>query len=406
MVVLYDLHIMRTGRRTPALLAVSLIAAPFLGLPGQAAPAAAAARGPGQSLRAETIGGPQLADRGLVFNGGGGVRNPPKVDAKAYIVADVTTGQVLAARDPHGQYLPASALKVLTAVTLIPRLDAERKVKPSQKACNVTGSAVGLRPNWRYSVSDLFHGLMMSSGNDAAAALSEANGGLQETLDQMNAEARRLQALDTEARTPSGLNEGITVREQHSSAYDLALIAKEGLRNRDFRRYIGATAYKFPAPPTKRQRQSGKKEGGYQIQTHDRLLLQGRWRFPGTIGGKNGWTLAAQATFVGAANRDGHTIVISLMHAQPSFWGDAKDLLTWGFAATGKVKPAGTLVEPKPTTGPRIAADAVAPPSRGASPAAADRGGDLIPLAGGAAGMVLCALVGGVWIARRRRARW
>lgn len=391
---------MRTGRRIPAVLALSLIATPIFLLPAQSAEAAPAPA----EVRRETIGGPRLASRGLVVNAGGGVRKPPKVVAKSWIVADATTGHVLAAKDPHGQYLPASTLKVLTALTLIPRLPADKTVKPSAKACNVEGSAVGLRPNWRYTVSDLFHGLMMSSGNDAAEALAEANGGLKVTLDQMNAEARRLQALDTKARTPSGLNEGITVRDQHSSAYDLALMVKAGLRNPDFRRYIAAKTYKFPAPPTKAQRRSGKKAGGYQIQTHNRLLMPGQWQYRGALGGKNGWTQAAQATFVGAAQRNGHTIIIAMMHAQPSFWGDAAALLDWGFAATGKVQPAGTLVDPKPDPAAAPQGDA---PANGAAPSiAASRAAvDPVELAVGGAAVLLAAALVVVWLVRRRRRR-
>lgn len=175
------------------------------------------------------IGGEALGSRGLVAPTG--VRKPPKSKATAYVVADADTGEVLAAKDPHGRYLPASTLKTLTAVTLIPKLDKNRKVRPSHNACNQEGSAVGLSPKATYKVEDLFRALMMSSGNDAAMALAETNGSLAKTMSDMNAEAKRLQANDTVAKTPSGLDKP----GQSSSAYDLALIARAGLANPDFR---------------------------------------------------------------------------------------------------------------------------------------------------------------------------
>ncbi|PZG02813.1 D-alanyl-D-alanine carboxypeptidase family protein, partial [Nonomuraea aridisoli] len=150
------------------------------------------------------VGGEALGSRGLVTPAG--VKKPPKSKATSYVIADADTGQVLAAKDAHGKYLPASTLKALTALTLIPKLDKNRKVRPSQNACNQEGSAVGLTPKIAYKVDDLFKALMMASGNDAAMALAETNGGLPQTMRDMNAMAKRLQAYDTVAKTPSGLD--------------------------------------------------------------------------------------------------------------------------------------------------------------------------------------------------------
>src|SRR5690606_2603393 len=135
-----------------------------------------------------TVGGELLAGRGLVVPRG--VKPPPKTKAAAFVIADAETGEVLAAKNPHGRYRPASTLKILTAVTLLRAgLDKKMKVKPSVVACNQEGSAVGLKPQRIYTVDDLMRALMMVSGNDAAMALAEANGGLNATLRAMNAEA-------------------------------------------------------------------------------------------------------------------------------------------------------------------------------------------------------------------------
>ena len=298
------------------------------------------------ALSDTTIGGTRLAGHGYIRPKG--APEPPHITADSYVIADLETGHVLAAKDPHGHYRPASTLKTLTAITLIPRLDPHMKVKPSLTAVNASGSAVGLDTKLSYTVNDLFHGLLMQSGNDAAIALAEAGGGMSHTLAAMNAEARRIRALDTVARTPNGLDDDppLTLKQQHSSAYDLALIMKQGLTLHDFRKYVGATLYHWPALPTKEERKKGQKTGGYEIGTHDHLLLGNR--YPGMIGGKNGWTSHALGSFVGAATRNGHTIIISLMHAQSDFWPDARELLNWGFAERAKAEPVGTLVDPVP----------------------------------------------------------
>ena len=315
---------------------------------GDRLPNGPAARRSGTAEPRPVVGGERLASRGLVLPRG--VKPPPKTKAAAFVVADADTGEVLAAKDPHGRYRPASTLKILTAVTLLRAgLDKKMKVKPSVQACNQEGSAVGLKPQRIYTVDDLMRALMMVSGNDAAMALAEANGGLAATLRDMNAEARRLQAYDTVAKTPSGLDRP----GQLTSAYDLALISRAGLANADFRRYVSTRVADFPAPRGKT----------YQIANHNRLLD----RYKGMIGVKNGWTSKAQASFVGAARRDGHTIIVSIMRHKGYFWDEVAALLDWGFANRGKVQPVGTLVDPQepsaaePTLEPRAAAPAASP---------------------------------------------
>ncbi|MFC6080752.1 D-alanyl-D-alanine carboxypeptidase family protein [Sphaerisporangium aureirubrum] len=333
------------------------------------------------------IGGTLLAGRGVVVDPA--AKRLPKTEASAFVVADADTGEVLAAKNPHGRFLPASTLKALTALTLIPKLDKKKMIKPSQDACNVEGSAVGLTPHKIYTVEDLFRALMMVSGNDAAVALAEANGGLAKTLADMNTEAKRLQALDTVAKTPNGLDKP----GQSSSAYDLALIGRAGLADPAFRKYVGTKVANFPAP----------KGDHYQIANHNRLL----GRYPGMIGVKNGWTSKALGSFVGAAKRDGHTIIVTVMRHEGSFWPEVQDLLDWGFAARGKTTPVGTLVGPAPTptptppAAPPKAAPAVSKPADAA-------GGSPVTGPAGVTVLAVAALGGLAWLGygmRRRRAR-
>lgn len=304
-----------------ALAAGLTIAAPI-------ASAAAAVASPGDETNGP-IGGPLLGSDGLVVQALPGAPSlPTDLTMSSWLVADADTGEVLAAKAPHERFLPASTLKTLTAVTLIPRLSPTQTQKASYNDVAVDGSKVGLVTGYPYTVDTLFTAMLVVSGNDAADALAEAAGGIPATVRLMNAEAQHLQALDTVARTPSGLD----APGETSSAYDLALIAREGLSMPQFRHYISVVRATVPAP--RRQH--------FEIYTHNRLLTTYR----GDIGVKNGYTVAAGGTYVGAATRGGHTIIVTLMHANPDFWGQARQLLDWGFAAEGKVVPVGTLVAP------------------------------------------------------------
>jgi D-alanyl-D-alanine carboxypeptidase (penicillin-binding protein 5/6) len=110
------------------------------------------------------------------------------------------------------------------------------------------------------------------------------------------------------------------------------LIFRAGLTVPQFVYYLGLKTAQFPAP----------KGQSFQIQTHDRLLTS----YAGMLGGKNGYTVAANASYVGAAKRDGHTIIVSVMRDQANFWPEVQALLNWGFAADGHVTPVGELVKP------------------------------------------------------------
>ena len=307
------------------------------------------------------VGGPLLGSGGVVVQRlPGAPALPGGLDMGSWLVADADTGEVLAAKAPHERFLPASTLKTLTAVTLIPRLSPTQVQKASYDDVAVDGSKVGLVNGYGYTVDMLFTAMLVVSGNDAAGALAEAAGGIPRTVELMNAEAKHLQADDTVARTPSGLD----APGETSSAYDLALIAREGLSMPAFRHYVTVVRATVPAP----------RRAHFEIYTHNRLLTSYR----GDIGIKNGYTVKAGGTYIGAATRGGHTIIVTLMHANPNFWGQARQLLDWGFAAEGKVVPVGTLVAPvdpnaKPVVEtvqakPVVAADRPAPTSSGVAP--------------------------------------
>ena len=323
-------------RRSPALVAV-LAAAPLL----LAAPSASA----------EPIGGPLLTGSDVIVDPGPTADPLPDVPVSAWVLADLDSGAILAAKAPHAQRPPASVLKTLTAVTLAERLDPDLVYTTTYDDVAVEGSRVGLVENATYTVRELFLCLMMQSGNDCASALAQANGGVELTVAQMNEEAQRLQAYDTVAMNPSGL----PADGQVSSAYDLALFAREGLARPDFFEYVNTRVIEdFPGYMPE---EPGDPRPTMPIATQNPLFIQG---YEGAIGVKTGWTTEAGRTFVGAAERGGTSLVVTLLNIDGEIYPSASALLDWGFANIDAVTPVGYLVDPV-TAAPAGSAEATAP---------------------------------------------
>ncbi|MET9499972.1 serine hydrolase [Streptomyces sp. NPDC006552] len=253
----------------------------------------------------------------------------PSLSALSWEVMDARTGDVLAAKAPHRRLPPASTLKTLFALALLPKLrqDTVHRATHADLAQVAAGSSlVGVDEGGRYTVADLWRGVFLSSGNDAVHTLARMNGGLPRTLAQMQATADRIGARDTQVRSPDGFD----TPGQFSSAHDLALIAREGFKNPDFRRYMGTKWARFPAA-------GGPKAFG--IQNTNRLLVgsHGVRPYPGLVGVKNGYTSQAGTTLVTAATREGRTILVTVMHPQQesfnAVYEESRALLDWGFTA-------------------------------------------------------------------------
>jgi len=283
---------------------------------------------------AQSVGGPGLAPMDTVLvDAPAGVPAPPAVADVAWLVADADTGEILAARNPHAPLLPASTLKALTAIHLLPRLDPATVLTATATESDAHGTRVGMVPGQTYTAGQLFEALVMSSANDAAYGLSTLNGGIPRTVTELNALADELGAHDTVVVDPSGLD----APGQQSSAYDLALIGRAAIANPDYVRLATTKTSTFPA----RADRASRTRPTYAIGNHNRLL----WNYPGTLGVKNGWTRAAHRTFIGAARRDGRTYIVTEMYGTGSSWRPAASLLDWAFAHGDEVRPVGRLVE-------------------------------------------------------------
>lgn len=283
------------------------------------------------SAEAETvIGGGRLGESGVIVNSveGDGVSAPPGTSALSYLIADFESGEVLAAKSPHKKLPPASTLKTLTALTLLSRINMEKRYTASWREPSTIGNKVGMWKNRKYKVEDIWYGLMLGSGNDAGVALATMSGGIKKTSKMMLEKARSIQAYDTIPKSPHGLD----TPGQVSSAYDLALIARAAMKNETFRKIVATKSFVFP--------NSGPRNIDRKILNLNKLIFT----YPGVIGVKTGYTTKGRNTYIGIAERDGRTVIITFMHLRYGRDALAKKLFDWGFEAIGKVEPVGELV--------------------------------------------------------------
>lgn len=321
-----------------------------------------------------------------------GFEVPEELVASAWLVADIDTGEIVAQKDPHGRYRPASIIKALLALVAIEELDLQKKVTVSHESAAQEGSAVGLGEGGEYTVEQLLQGLLLASGNDAAHALAQELGGDAATLDKINTYAAELGTTDTRAATYSGLD----APGMSSSAFDLGLIYRAAFENPVFARMVNTEFVDFPGFDD---------HEGYQVWNDNGLFMND----PDGIGGKTGFTDDANHTFVGALDRDGRRLMAVLLDTtidggRP--WAQSQKLLHSAYelpesATVGALTPvaAATTVTPTPEPQPDDAPVAVEKTS-------SENDGGIPALSIGIAvvvAVVAAAVIGAVLVTRRRR---
>lgn len=288
---------------------------------------------------ASPVGGDALSGCGIV-TAPGTAPVPDDVSAEAWVIADLDSGDIIAARDPHGRHRPASIIKVLVATQALRELPINKQVIGTNDDAAAEGTRVGVDAGGKYTVNDLLHGLLMHSGNDAAHALAVQLGGMDAALTKINDLAGKLGGHDTRAATPSGLDgPGMS-----TSAYDLGLFYRYAWQNPTFRDIVATKDYDFPGHPG---HDGGPDSPGYQLENDNQLL----YNYPGALGGKTGYTDDAGQTFVGGAERDGRRLVVIMLHGTRlpiAPWEQAAHLLDYGFGTPPGTK-VGTLIEPDPS---------------------------------------------------------
>ncbi|HKI40068.1 MAG: D-alanyl-D-alanine carboxypeptidase [Mycobacterium sp.] len=314
------------------------------------------------------VGGEALAGCGLVTAPG----TPPvpnDVSADAWLVADLDSGAVIAAKDPHGRHRPASIIKVLVAMATMNTLPLNKSVPGTAEDAAAEGTKVGVEEGGVFTVNQLLHGLLMHSGNDAAHALAMQLGGMQTALEKINVLAAKLGGRDTRVATPSGLDgPGMS-----TSAYDIGLFYRYAWQNPTFADIVATRTFEFPGHGD---------HPGYELENDNKLLFN----YPGALGGKTGYTDDAGQTFVGAANRNGRRLTAVLLHGtrQPiAPWEQAAHLLDYGFS-TPQGTRVGTLIEPDPALAP-AKRDGADRPGSGAQAAGLMPSADALPVRVGVA---------------------
>lgn len=246
---------------------------------------------------------------------------PPRITATAAAVVDVETGQILYEKQIHLCRPPASLTKVLTAIIAIEEGNLKEKVKVSRRAAYQEGSSIYLEEGEELSLEELLYGVMLASGNDAAVAVAEhISGSVEEFARLMNKKAKEMGAKNSNFVNPSGLPHP----DHYSTAYDLAMIMRQAMKNEVFAR-ITATKYKTIS--------WADNDWGRGLRNHNKLL----WSYPDITGGKTGYTRAAGRCLITSAKRNGREVIAVVLNS-PNDWLEVRTLLDYGLDNFKRVK--------------------------------------------------------------------
>jgi serine-type D-Ala-D-Ala carboxypeptidase (penicillin-binding protein 5/6) len=241
--------------------------------------------------------------------------------ARAAVLMDAATGKILYQKEPELRLPPASTTKVVTAILTLESGRSFKETLPvSKEATRVPASKLYLRPGQSVSIEELLYGILLASANDASMVLAEGiAGSVERFAELMTKKAHDIGATNSHFTNPHGL----TAADHYSSAKDLALIFRYAMKNPTFREIVQT---KFSSVSTTAVVRKKVVPRRISVRNHNRLL----WNFDGALGGKTGYTHAAQKCFVGAVQRNGVTLIVSILGARDQ-WGDTKRLLEYGF---------------------------------------------------------------------------
>lgn len=231
------------------------------------------------------------------------------MSAASAILVDADSGRVLYEKDAHTRRLIASITKLMTALVAVDSmmdLKTPITVTPDYQA---EGSSMYLKPGETVTLEDLLYGLLLSSGNDAALAIADSCGGKVETfVEWMNLRAQDLGMTDTHFANPNGLDD----EDHYSTAYDMALLAREVLKSGTLRQIVAARSAHV---------------AGRDLTNHNKLL----WQYEGCTGMKTGYTDEAGRTLVSSAVRNGQTLICVTLKDRDD-WDDHAALFDYGFS--------------------------------------------------------------------------
>lgn len=244
------------------------------------------------------------------------------ISAKASIIIEAQSGKVIAGKNEYEKLPMASTTKIMTTLLLIESGGLDEKFKVDNGAIMVEGSSMGLCEDDIVTKRALCYGMMLPSGNDAANETAVLLGGTAEKFaDMMNEKAEQLGLSDTHFVTPSGLHDD----GHYSTAYDMAKLTREALKNDTFREICGTSSKKlsFGNPPYER----------WLVNTNKLLAL-----YDGCIGVKTGFTDEAGRCLISAAEKNGVTLICVTLNA-PNDWNDHIRMYDYGFSVTESRSP-------------------------------------------------------------------
>lgn len=265
---------------------------------------------------------PAVIDISPAYGDASGTANPdtPSLYARAWCLMDGESGRVLISKNGTSPMPMASTTKIMTCILALECGDINSVVNVSSYAASMPDVQLNIKAGEQYYLKDLLYSLMLESHNDTAVAIAEHIGGSKEGFAQMmNEKAEALGCTSTHFVTPNGLD----ADGHYTTAEDLCLIASYAIQNPEFLSIISTDSYSFSDI-------SGSKK--YTVHNHDSFLKM----YNGAIGIKTGFTGKAGYCFAGAAQRDGRTLVSSVLASgwppNKSYkWSDTKSLMNYGF---------------------------------------------------------------------------
>lgn len=261
---------------------------------------------------------------------------PPSVSAKGAVLIEAESEEILFEKNAHLPMGPASTTKIMTALVAAEHGDPNRVFTVPKEAVGVEGSSVYLTEGEKLTLRELLYALLLASANDAAVAIAVCVAGSEANFCRlMNEKAKAMGLVSTRFENPHGLYH----EEHYTTAYELARIAAEALRNPLLRQIV--STYKATIP-------SGGVPNARLLVNHNKLLRS----YDGAIGVKTGFTKKTGRTLVSAAERDGMTLIAVTLDA-PDDWRDHTALLDYGYDTYERITiaEAGALSLSAPVTG-------------------------------------------------------
>ena len=233
--------------------------------------------------------------------------------ARAALMVDPLTGEILYARNVDETFPPASTVKMMTALLAFQKTGGLGTITIQPEDTRVEPSHVPLRPGERVEISDLLRSIIIGSDNDSAMALARATAGSSDRfVEEMNAEALKLGMTRTRFGNPHGL----PGTSQVTTARDLMVLFNVFLSKPELRRMAQTPAYHLRTAI-----------GLQRMRNHNKLLGV----YPGMGPAKTGWTYESRHTFAAAAKRDGRELRLTLLRSANK-WKDTRLLFDYGFA--------------------------------------------------------------------------